>query len=82
MPVPNKVQTQRKAFIDLSLFGLSIRNVGITGSNIRSSETGGFFDGDGFTLNPPEELSTSFGTSPALLLMAPKVFKDSVREYN
>ena len=82
MPIPDEVQTRRKAVIDLALFGLSIRNVGTPRSNIRSPGAGGFFDGDDLLLNSSEELSASFRIFLALLLMTPKVFKDSVREYD
>ena len=82
VPVPDEMETRRKAVIDLALFGLSIRNVGKTGPNIRSPGAGGFFDGDDLLLNSSEELSASFRISLALLLMAPEVFKDSVRQYD
>ena len=80
VPVPDEMETRRKAVIDLALFGLSIRDVGITGSNIRSPGTGGLFDGDGLILNPSEELSASFRVSFAQLLMTLEMFKYSIRK--
>jgi hypothetical protein len=82
MPIPDEMEARRKAFIDLALFGLSIRDVGKARSKIRYSGTGGFFNGDGLSLNRSEELSASFRVSLALLLMAREVFRDSVREYD
>lgn len=80
MPVPDEVQTRRKSFIDFALLRLSIRDVGIARSDIRSPGPRGFFDCDGLPLNPSEELSASFRVSLAQLLMASEMFKNSIRK--